>query len=86
MGYITCLRRDGECGKEYRTEAQRMKTRLYYSFVVGTAIALSNIRPTAQAQNQPAVAAVTITNVPTPAALESTAKASWEGSKQQTNK
>jgi len=44
-----------------------MKTRLYYSFVVGTAIALSNIRPAAQAQNQPAVAAVTGTNAPTPA-------------------
>lgn len=44
-----------------------MKTRLYYSFVVGTAIALGNIRPSAQAQNQPAMAAVTGTNAPTPA-------------------
>ena len=44
-----------------------MKTRLYYTFVVGTAIALSNVRPTAQAQGQPAVVAVTGTNTPTPA-------------------
>ena len=44
-----------------------MKTRLYYTFVVGTAIALSNVRPTAQAEGQPAVAVVTDTNTPTPA-------------------
>ena len=44
-----------------------MKTRLYYTFVVGTAIALSNMRPTAQAQNQPTIAAVTDTSPRTPA-------------------
>jgi hypothetical protein len=44
-----------------------MKTRLYYTFVVGTAIALSNMRATAQSQNQPARAAVTDTITPTPA-------------------
>lgn len=44
-----------------------MKTRLYYTFVVGTAIALGNMRPNAQAQGQPAVVAVTSTNTPTPA-------------------
>jgi hypothetical protein len=44
-----------------------MKTRLYYTFVVGTAIALSNMRAPAQAQNQPAITAVTDTNAPSPA-------------------
>ena len=44
-----------------------MKTRLYYTFVVGTAIALSNLRVPGQSQNQPAIAAVSDTNTPTPA-------------------
>jgi hypothetical protein len=44
-----------------------MKTRLYYTFVVGTAIALSNMRVPAQAQNHPAAAAITDSNTPTPA-------------------
>jgi hypothetical protein len=44
-----------------------MKTRLYYTFVVGTAIALSNMRAPAQIQNQPAITAVTDTNAPSPA-------------------
>jgi hypothetical protein len=44
-----------------------MKTRLYYTFVVGTAIALSNMRAPAQTQNQPAITAVTDSNAPTPA-------------------
>jgi hypothetical protein len=44
-----------------------MKTRLYYSFVVSTAIAIGHMRATAQAQNQPAIMAVTDTNAPSPA-------------------
>ena len=44
-----------------------MKTRLYYSFVVGTAIAMGNMRAPAQAENQPAVVSVTDTNATTPA-------------------
>jgi len=44
-----------------------MKTRLYYSFVVGTAIALGNMRAPAHAQNHPGVATVMDTNSPTPA-------------------
>jgi len=44
-----------------------MKTRLYYTFVVGTAIALSNMRVPAHLQNQPVATAVTDSNAPTPA-------------------
>jgi hypothetical protein len=44
-----------------------MKTRLYYTFVVGTAIAMSNMRAPAQAHNQPAISAVTDTNASSPA-------------------
>jgi hypothetical protein len=43
-----------------------MKTRLYYTFVVGTAIAMGNMRIPAHAHNQPAVAAVTDPKAPTP--------------------
>jgi hypothetical protein len=43
-----------------------MKTRLYYTFVVGTAIAMSNMRAPAQSQNQPAVVAVTDLNASSP--------------------
>ena len=44
-----------------------MKTRLSYTFVVGTAIAMGNLRVTAQAQNQPTIAAVADTKAPAPA-------------------
>jgi hypothetical protein len=44
-----------------------MKTRLYYTFVVGTAIAMSNLRAPAQAHSQTAITAVTDTNTPSPA-------------------
>jgi len=44
-----------------------MKTRLYYTFVVGTAIAMGNLRVPAHAHNQPAVVAATDPKAPTPA-------------------
>jgi hypothetical protein len=44
-----------------------MKTRLYYTFVVGTAIAMSNMRAPAQAHNHAAITAVMDTNTPSPA-------------------
>jgi len=43
-----------------------MKTRLYYTFVVGTAITMGNMRIPAHAHNQPAIVAVTDPKTPTP--------------------
>lgn len=44
-----------------------MKTRLYYTFVVGTAIAMGNMRAPAQAHNQPAITTVVDTTTRSPA-------------------
>jgi hypothetical protein len=43
-----------------------MKTRLYYTFVVGTAIAMSNMRAPAQAHNPAAITEVTDPSTPSP--------------------
>lgn len=43
-----------------------MKTRLYYTFVVGTAIAMGNMRVPAVRHNQPAITAVTDTQTANP--------------------
>ncbi|HVM49640.1 MAG TPA: hypothetical protein VMU04_16550 [Candidatus Acidoferrum sp.] len=43
-----------------------MKTRLYYTVVVGTAIAMSNMRVPARTDNQPAITAVTDNGTPKP--------------------
>lgn len=44
-----------------------MKTRLYYSFMVGTALAMGNMRPNPESQNRPAIVTVLDSKSPLPA-------------------
>ncbi len=44
-----------------------MKTRLYYSFMVGTALAMGNMRPNPESQNRPAILTVLDSKSPLPA-------------------
>ncbi len=50
-----------------------MKTRLYYSFMVGTAIAMGNMRGNPAPQNRPAIISSLGAKSPTPAQAASTA-------------
>ena len=51
-----------------------MKTRLYYSFMVGTAIAMGNMRGNPESQNRPAIVTTLNSNSPQTVAASSTSQ------------